>query len=451
MAETTLPSYHCDQANENLSIEDMMDLIRYAPPGPWPDGWHGWANVHHAHVRLLDEFVSKLTSYPEKRFKKGRCIVSCVSAKPGHSSGKNLKHGYLPAAWVMVNELRRLGCNLPVVFAHLGPLEWSPRLTEIVAPLGVEVIDLRAIERRHPARILAGWESKAYAIQNSPYEEVLFLDADNVPVQNPEKLFEEPSYRNYGAIFWPDLPPYDRKEWLPKAVWSAIGLPYDPGVDFESGQLLINKRQCWKELAVTRWLNDHSDRYYRIVFGDKSTFRLGWAKMGTPYGLPQQAAGWNGGAIMQHDLQGALLFEHCAQNKPDLDGYPKKRRNLPACLTNSGECLGHLHRLRDLWDGQTWGSTGDEEDAAITESLIGKTFLYKRIGLGERPLRLLEDNRIGRGGARCEFGWAIQGGRLAVSDVDGRLTMVLDRRPDGVWVGNWEEHEKAAVEMVPQG
>ncbi len=448
---TAVTNYSCTQATEKLPVEAMMDLLRYAPPGPWPDGWHSWSNVEQAHIRLLDELVSKLTPYPESRFRKGRCIVSCVSAKPGHSSGKDLQHGYLPAAWVMVQELRRLGCSLPIFFCHLGPLEWSPKLTALVEPLGVEVIDLRAIERRYPARILAGWESKAYAIQNSPYEEVLFLDADNVPVQNPTKLFDEPSYQEHGAIFWPDLPPYNRKEWLPKEVWAAIGLPYDPGADFESGQLVINKRQCWKELAVTRWLNDHSDRYYKIVFGDKSTFRLGWAKLGTKYGIPSQAAGWNGGAIMQHDLQGALLFEHCAQNKPTLEGYPKKRGDLPACLTNARACRDHLAQLRECWDGQVWSGNGEGVDAELAEALIGRTFLYRRVGLGERRLRLLEDNRIGAGAARCEFSWGIQDGKLAVSDIDGKPTMVLDRRPDGIWVGDWLEHEKCAVELIPQG
>ena len=447
MTEPTV-SYQCDGANAEMTVEEMMDFIRYCPPGPWPNGWHGWDNVHHAHVRLLNEFVANLTEYPEGRFKKGRCIVSCVSAKPGFSSGKDLKHGYLPAAWVMVNELRRLGCTLPVIFAHLGPLEWSPRLTEMMKPLGVEVVDLRKIERKHPARILAGWESKAYAIQNTMYEEVLFLDADNVPIRDPSYLFDDAVYKDRGAMFWPDLPPHDRKEWLPEAVWSAIGLPYDPGVDFESGQILINKKKCWKELAVTRWINDHSDRYYRIVFGDKSTFRLGWAKLGTKYAITHQAAGWNGGAIMQHDMDGALLFEHCAQNKPDLDGYPKRRGDLPSCLSNPGQCKAHLESLKAQWDGRIWdGSEG--EDLEVADGMVGKTFLYKRIGLGERPIRFLEDNRIGKGADRCEFSWGIQGGSLAVSGIDGRLTMLLNKRPDGIWVGAWEEHEKAAVLLEP--
>src|SRR5262249_33728210 len=145
--------------------------------------------------------------YPEGRYA-GRGIVTCVNAKPGLSSGKDLPHGYFPGAWVLVKELRRLGCTLPVTFAHLGPLEWDPQLTRLVRPLGVEVLDLREVERHDPMRILAGWETKVYAIQHAPYEEVLFLDADNVPARDPSFLFEESAYREAGSVFWPDLPPF---------------------------------------------------------------------------------------------------------------------------------------------------------------------------------------------------------------------------------------------------
>lgn len=442
------PNLQCDAANSDQSVEEMMDMIRYCPPGPWPEGWVSWGNVHEAHKRLLEEFILKIQPYPANRFKPGRCILSCVTAKPGWSSGKVLQHGYLPAAWVLINELRRFGCKLPIYFAHLGQIEWSPRLTELVEPLGVKMIDLRSIERRYPARVLAGWETKAYAIEHCPYEEVMFLDADNVPIRDPSYLFDEPLYQEHGAMFWPDLPPHDRREWLPSLVWDSVGLEYDARPDFESGQMLVNKRKHWKALQITRWINDHSDRFYKIVFGDKSTFRLGWAKAGSNYAIPR-GPGWNGGAILQHDLQGRLLFEHCVQNKCTLDGYSKMKGDLPNHLTNSGECRDHLAKLKSLWDGRLWdGAEG--ADVEIAESLIGKTFLYRRVGLGERQLRLLEDNRVGKGGARCEFSWGVVEGKLAISDVDGKPTMILSKRPDGVWVGEWLEHEKCAVELVPE-
>lgn len=47
--------------------------------------------------------------------------------------------------------------------------------------------------------------AKAAAIINSRFNEVLYLDADNSVARNPEYLFEEPMYKERGALFWPDF------------------------------------------------------------------------------------------------------------------------------------------------------------------------------------------------------------------------------------------------------
>jgi hypothetical protein len=451
---TTCPDFEADsmirpeELTSTTPVEAVIELLEHGPVGPWPDGWTGWPNVMEAHRILLDRAANKDWRYPGDG--QGRGIVSCVSAKPGHSSGKHLLHGYLPGAWVLVKELRRLGCTLPITFCHLGPIEWDPTLTELVKPFGVDVIDLRAWERQpgNGMRILAGWESKIAAILACRYEEVLFLDADNVPVADPTFLFDHPQYRAAGAVFWPDLPPYDRKEWLPEVVWRNAGLEYRDEVDFESGQLLIHKAKCWRPLQVTRAINEHSDYWYKQIFGDKSTFHLAWARCGAPYAMPPKAAGWNGGAILQHDLAGRLLFEHGAQNKPTLAGYPKGRE----CLTNPGQCLAHLDELRRLWNGRLWQPEvpiGDDADTAAR--LLGRAFRYRRVGIDERVLRFVEDNRIGRGLARCEVSWAVVGGTLCVSDIDGKPTFFATENGDGSWHGQWLEHERCKVELIPLG
>jgi hypothetical protein len=437
--------------NSSTPVEQVVDLLDRGPPGPWPNDWTAWENVQAAHLTLLETFLARLPECSPYGHGSGKGIVSCVSAKSGWSSGKQLAQGYLPGAWVMVNELRRLGCTLPVTFCHLGPLEWDPALTQLMQPLGVSVIDLCEWEKQTGAwRILAGWESKVAAILACPYEEALFLDADNVPVADPTPLFFARDYQDTGAIFWPDLPPYARKEWIPKEAWASMGMEFRDEIDFESGQLLIHKGKCWKELLLTKWINEHSDRYYKVVYGDKSTFHLAWAKFNTPYVLPKRGPGWNGGAILQHDLSGRLLFEHCCQNKPTMQGYPKKKK-----LTHEGECEGHLARLREQWSGKLWEPAMSEQGtaAAIVADLRSRTFLYRRLGLGERELRFLEDNRIGRGAARCEFSWSIVMEEavpvLAVHDIDGTPTMLLRPSEDGVWRGRWLAHEKCEVELTP--
>jgi hypothetical protein len=97
-----------------------------------------------------------------------------------------------------------------------------------VRPLGVEVLDLEEVARRRPMRILAGWESKVFAVQHAPYEEVLFLDADNLPARDPSFLFDEPLYRQTGAVFWPDLPPTTAPSGSP--TWSGGTSAWSPGI-----------------------------------------------------------------------------------------------------------------------------------------------------------------------------------------------------------------------------
>jgi hypothetical protein len=431
----------------NLTPETPVAAVtRLLATGPddYPAGWAGWENVRLAHIHLLEEAIDGCRPYPAER-NRGRGIVTCASAKPGWSSGKNLPHGYFPGAWVLINELRRLGCTLPITFAHLGPAEWDSGLTRLIKPLGAEVLDLREAARRDPMRILAGWESKVFAVQQAPYEEVLFLDADNVPARDPAFLFDHPQYRQRGAIFWPDLPPCDRSEWIPDVVWHNIGLAPRNSIDFESGQLLIDKRRCWRELMAARHINEHSDWYYKFVFGDKSTFHLAWSKCGTAWAMPETPAGWMGGSILQHDFEGRVLFYHACQDKPSLAGYSRR-----GYLPNEAACDGHLAELRRLWPGRLWVSDNPAAaDRAVAARLRGQSFDYHRVGLDRRRLDLLEGGRVGCGGARCEFGWSVLDGVLAVVSVEGAPTFLARECAGGVWRGSWLEHERCEVVLTP--
>jgi hypothetical protein len=435
-----------DLLTEHTDVSKIIRLLKATPVGMWPGGWAGWENVRLAHIALLEEAILDCPPYPQDRYR-GRGIVTCVSAKPGWSSGKNLPHGYFPGAWVLVKELRRLGCNLPITFAHLGPLEWDSHLTRLMQPLGVEILDLSEAVGRDPMRILAGWETKAFAIEHAPYQEVLFLDADNLPVRDPTFLFDDPHYFQSGAIFWPDLPPNDRDDWLPPVVWRNVGLEPRSSVDFESGQLLVDKARCWRELRATRHINEHSDWYYRFVYGDKSTFHLAWAKCGSSWAMPETPAGWYGRSILQHDFGGRVLFYHACQDKPSLHGYADR-----VYLPFPDSYITHLAELRRQWSGRLWYADHPAPaDRAIAARLRGRTFDYQRVGLDRRSLRFLEDDRIGQGAASCEFSWSIVAGILIVSHIDGRPTFLAREDSEGVWRGRWLENEKCEVVLTPLG
>lgn len=223
---------------------------------------------------------------------------------------------YFELAYSSIYNLRKLGCTLPVELWHLGPEEMLDEWRQKISELGsVRVVDAQQVGPG--ARILCGWESKPYSIMYSAFEEVLLLDADNLAVRNPDYLFDAHEYRETGAIFWPDLD--TGRVWIPDYVWDLAGIASNNRQHpaFETGQILINKKKCWKELSLTMHINEWSDCWYDFVYGDKDTFKLAWHKLGTAYTMPSQSY-WRHPAIIQHDLSGRELFLHCCQGKDQI-------------------------------------------------------------------------------------------------------------------------------------
>ncbi len=241
---------------------------------------------------------------PENASARASALLASVPPYPGTFSGRGVVicaggARYLTCAWVLINMLRRFGCTLPVEVWYLGDKECDPDWIELVAPLGVRCIDAREVGARlgdppdsapptgsfasytpHPR--LDGWQSKPFAILHSAFEEVLFLDADNLPVVDPIFLFDLPEYRSTGAIFWPD----NIRTSAADDAWRVFGIPYRDEWEQESGQLVIDKRRCWPALCLCNWYNRNAHFYYRYVYGDKDTFRFAWYSAKAPFAMP---------------------------------------------------------------------------------------------------------------------------------------------------------------------
>ena len=258
----------------------------------------------------------------------GRGIVICAGGEK-----------YFTCAWVCVRMLRELGCKLPIEFWHLGPEEMTEEMKTLVKPFGVRSVDAHAVRREKPVRILKGFELKCYSILHSSFREVLLLDADNVPVLNPEYLFDAPEYQDNGAIFWPDLGCMSPK----KDIWKITGVPYRKEFEFESGQLVVDKRRCWRALNLAMHYNEHSDFYYDHVYGDKETFHFAFRKAGKDYAMPSRGIKQLDGALCQHDFAGKRVFQHRIK-KWSLDSNSAT----PGFLFEK-ECIEFLDDLKRLW------------------------------------------------------------------------------------------------------
>jgi len=290
-------------------------------------------NLHSAGM-ACDQFITGIPPYPNQY--SGRGIVIC---------GGGVK--YFTNAWVCINMLRRLCCGLPMQLWHLGEHELDERMESLLTPLGVQCIDAGKLRKKFPARRLGGWELKPYAILHSSFREVLFLDADNVPVANPEFLFDSPQFHSTGAIYWPDYN-HTKNEKL-AAIWRSCGLRPPREREFETGQILVDKQRCWPALRLTLWFNENSDFYYRYLHGDKETFHLAFRKLKKSYALVPTPIHTLPGVMCQHDFQRRRLFQHRNTDKWDFFLHNKRIKD----FWFENECRQDLRELQRIWDGKS--------------------------------------------------------------------------------------------------
>lgn len=354
--------------------------------------WEKLKEVQLAHISILDDLVAQKYIIPSYEHERG-VVIGAGGAK------------YFGCAFACFYVLRQLNCKLPIEFWYLDEYEMDNKMKNLCDIYNIQYINATKYCKQNnlSPRILNGWELKAFATLYSNFKEALYLDADNIPVRDPSYLFELPEYKELGAIFWPDLPPYDRKEWLPPIVWQNVGLEYINEPDFETGQYLINKEKCFKELSIAMWMNEHSDWFYKFVYGDKSTFHLAWRKCSSDYVLPVRPAGWKYPCILQYDTAGHLLFQHACQGKEFMFS------GLGPANHFNHHLIREAKQIRDqYWTGTIYSwQEMNEEEANFAQKIIGQ-YRYTRIGLDARDLFLDNNGQISEGAASCERRWSVR-------------------------------------------
>lgn len=392
-------------------------------------------NEHNA-AELMNEAAVKSPRYPGGHI--GRGIVIPAGG---------LK--YFACAWVCVNRLRDLGCKLPIELWHLGAHELSDEMRALIEPLGVACVDAYDVRSKHPARILNGWELKPYAIIHSTFQEVLLLDADNVPVIDPTFLFDSPEFISHAAAFWLDygcLAPT-------RDIWRLTGIPYQKEREFETGQVLVDKARCWEALSLTMWMNEHSDFWYRHIHGDKETFHMAWRKLERSYAMPCKGIESLDGIMCQHDFHDNRIFQHRNSHKWNLF---QENVRIPG-FVHEAECLAHLAELRRCWDGEPRRSydnqLASEAEKAAAGALCAKRWIYRRVGHDERPMTFTINGKVAVGAAGCERRWHITTDEaqlvLCIQGEHG-LTCMLTNLDGRRWRGQWEIFERMPVELMEE-
>jgi hypothetical protein len=287
----------------------------------------GCMNGEAFYRELLKRSCDSFPAYPEGRYR-GRGIVLCAGG-PTHLSN----------AYVCLKFLRSF-TDLPVELFYAGEIEMPPAVRHLFrldfAPITVVDITLPRFREEHPfltVRSFRGYQIKPYALLNCSFEEILYIDVDNIPLQSPESLFAAERYRETGALFWPDLVTTRSTS---DELFRVFGVTADVlkrDLEFESGQIVLDKRRCWKALLTTCLANsdvsDFRDYCYLHTLGDKDTFRLAFQYAGQPYHLVQHRSLQTGSRYVvipiplttrtfgvQHDL-GSFFATGILQHDPD--------------------------------------------------------------------------------------------------------------------------------------
>ncbi len=369
----------------------------------------------------LSERLKSPRPYPRDRFE-GRGIVICAGGPR-----------YFVCAWILISLLRRVyRVDLPIQLWHLGRGELSEEMQRLLEEQRVEVIDAEAVIARHPARVAGGWPLKPYAIQQSRFREVLYLDSDIVPLVDPVDCFDWESYRNAGMLMWPDI--VDLKAANP--IWRDLGLEPRDCTSVEAGVLLVDKERAWTVLDVAVLLNEHVEEIYQAIYGDKDTFLLSSLLVGRdPTLVPHRPFTFDID-LVQRDPAGEPVLQHRTGSKWSLTDA-----NRPVAVAELTQpCEDALAELRQRWSGTIFNAPPRSQRAAQEQAhLIGLRFFhYEPMGSDGRQLELLPAGRVGEGRGVFEQHWAVveRDGMLVLQFYSSaRLCVELMKRDDGGWDG----------------
>ena len=362
--------------------------------------------------RELDDFLrtcdSPLTAH-------GRGIVTCAGGLR-----------YNTCAWVLIRTLRDvLGCQLPIEVWYLGDEEKDPSWIKLVEPWNVRC---RAVQGQGPEsfhRRAQGWASKSHALLHSDFAEVLFLDADNLPVVNPEFLFEEPEYRRTGAVFWPDSGVCSAAH----PLWNVLQIPGRSEREFESGQMLVDKTRCSQALSIANWFNERAEFFYRYLYGDKDTFRLAWHVLQQEFAMPAHGLVALAGTLCQHDFSGRRLFQHRCFPKWSLRHNPR----IPG-FEHEREALAFLAELCERWNPleKHLGARAGEV-TSHDASLIGRRFRLIERFLRRGRLELGAQHLAYHHPVHCDAYWWPDEDSLSLLLADRSTPFRLARQEANLW------------------
>mmetsp|Transcript_30854 Transcript_30854/g.89788 ORF Transcript_30854/g.89788 Transcript_30854/m.89788 type:complete len:443 (-) Transcript_30854:16-1344(-) len=285
---------------------------------------------------------------------------------------------YTLDALMALAALRRHGCRLPVEIWH----DHDPALL----PFGDTILDgpLGSVQFRditHGAvggDVFQDFSLPALCLLHSVFAEVLYIDADVLPLADPTPLFETEEYLRTGAVFWSvwnEFGPYSHMFWQ---IFDSDPLP----LRVDNAVMLLNRAKHYVALEMAFYLIQRWRPFFFVwpfyLNGDADMFPLGFLANRTPFhtvfppadilgvatlgGSPSGAFCGHSVLIRHPNVSSEVVFVHRSRNKfsylprTDLVSNAVKR---PRPLTHQGEINrvvgGDMLTCFDVfgsWDGR---------------------------------------------------------------------------------------------------
>lgn len=225
-------------------------------------------------------------------WKKGRGIVIGVGNR------------FAPLALNLVRSIREVfKSSISIYIYYLGEDDLKAELRKVFLEFGANNIeDLKPVFSEELD--LHGWDMKPFAMLACPWEEVMLIDADTVLMQSPETFFDDPGYREHGALFFLDRGyggEEGRRQWferiLPKPLSDLAKKStfYRKTSNYmqESGVVLIDKSRHKVGSLAVGLLNTPivREELHSFTHGDKESYWIGFEMAEESYSWMDTPAG----------------------------------------------------------------------------------------------------------------------------------------------------------------
>lgn len=314
-----VPSYsESVAANSKSCPTDGINFDRNAVKGNvenWPNipsaQISEWRHNIVAHLRLKQKQEQEKANTEEA--KGGRGIVMAAGDRAATIRART-----------SIRLLKLHNCTLPVEIFHFSDelSDTDQKLLEDLSQLEQEghggmKVTLRLVKGVEKGKGWKQFQIKGAAIQQSSFNEILYLDTDSYLLRNPDYIFEGKQWNETGLLLWPDY----TKSHPTNPLWRLLGQQCRNEYEGESGQIFISRTLHQDLMWLVEYFALHHDEYYGFMGGDRDSFRAAALLLGKKWAGPgrinaaagigsKEDAPGGGHTMLQADPEGRWMFVH---------------------------------------------------------------------------------------------------------------------------------------------